>query len=222
MEGPPARVALLCYLALDIRHCYRRCAAPKRGVKQAGTQEPPMPAEKFDFPNAHGQTLAALLDRPDGPVRAVALFAHCFTCGKDNKAARHIAEGLKLHGIAVLRFDFTGLGASEGEFANTTFRRMSTIWSPPPTTCEDARRARHPDRPQPRRRGGARRRASHCGGACRCDDRRAVRPGPRDRLVQGSGRQDRLTRRDVEVTLAGRHFKVRRAFSTILPEANAD
>jgi uncharacterized OsmC-like protein/alpha-beta hydrolase superfamily lysophospholipase len=80
-----------------------------------------MPAEKFDFHNAQGQTLAALLDRPDGPSRAVALFAHCFTCGKDNRAARRIAEGLKLHGIAVLRFDFTGLGASEGEFANTTF-----------------------------------------------------------------------------------------------------
>jgi len=80
-----------------------------------------MPAEKFDFRNAQGHALAALLDRPDGPVRAVALFAHCFTCGKDNKAARRIAEGLKLHGIAVLRFDFTGLGASEGEFANTTF-----------------------------------------------------------------------------------------------------
>jgi uncharacterized OsmC-like protein/alpha-beta hydrolase superfamily lysophospholipase len=80
-----------------------------------------MPAEKFDFRNAQGHTLAALLDRPDGPIRAVALFAHCFTCGKSNRAARHIADGLKLHGIAVLRFDFTGLGASEGEFANTTF-----------------------------------------------------------------------------------------------------
>src|SRR5271169_1314217 len=80
-----------------------------------------MPAEKFDFRNAQGHTLAALLDQPDGPIRAVALFAHCFTCGKSNRAARHIAEGLKLHGIAVLRFDFTGLGASEGEFANTTF-----------------------------------------------------------------------------------------------------
>ena len=80
-----------------------------------------MPAERFDFPNAQGQKLAALLDRPDGPVRAVALFAHCFTCGKSIRAARHIAEGLKLHGIAVLRFDFTGLGASEGEFANTNF-----------------------------------------------------------------------------------------------------
>jgi putative redox protein len=80
-----------------------------------------MPAERFDFRNKEGHTLAALLDRPDGPIRAVALFAHCFTCGKSNRAARHIAEGLKLHGIAVLRFDFTGLGASEGEFANTTF-----------------------------------------------------------------------------------------------------
>jgi uncharacterized OsmC-like protein/alpha/beta superfamily hydrolase len=80
-----------------------------------------MPAERFDFLNAQGQKLAALLDRPDGPVRAVALFAHCFTCGKSIKAARHIADGLKLHGIAVLRFDFTCLGASEGEFANTTF-----------------------------------------------------------------------------------------------------
>src|ERR1700747_2011305 len=84
-------------------------------------EDPAMPAEKFNFRNARGEQLAALLDRPDGPVRAVALFAHCFTCGKDNKAARFIAEGLKLHGIAVLRFDFTGLGGSEGEFVNTTF-----------------------------------------------------------------------------------------------------
>jgi uncharacterized OsmC-like protein/alpha/beta superfamily hydrolase len=80
-----------------------------------------MPAERFDFRNAEGHTLAALLDRPDGDVRAVALFAHCFTCGKSNRAARAIADGLKQQGIAVLRFDFTGLGASEGEFANTTF-----------------------------------------------------------------------------------------------------
>jgi len=80
-----------------------------------------MPAERFDFPNSQGHKLAALLDRPDGPIRAVALFAHCFTCGKDNKAARLIAHNLTSHGIAVLRFDFTGLGSSEGEFANTSF-----------------------------------------------------------------------------------------------------
>jgi uncharacterized OsmC-like protein/alpha-beta hydrolase superfamily lysophospholipase len=80
-----------------------------------------MPAERFDFRNANGQTLAALLDRPPGEPRAYALFAHCFTCGKDVHAAKRIAEGLTALGIAVLRFDFTGLGSSEGEFANTSF-----------------------------------------------------------------------------------------------------
>ena len=61
--------------------------------------------------------------RPAGRASrmAFALFAHCFTCGKDVLAAKRIAEGLTMRGIAVLRFDFTGLGASEGEFANTTF-----------------------------------------------------------------------------------------------------
>jgi alpha/beta superfamily hydrolase len=58
---------------------------------------------------------------PPGEPRAYALFAHCFTCGKDVHAAKRIAEALKAHGVAVLRFDFTGLGSSEGEFANTTF-----------------------------------------------------------------------------------------------------
>jgi uncharacterized OsmC-like protein/pimeloyl-ACP methyl ester carboxylesterase len=80
-----------------------------------------MPGERFDFPNTSGERLAALLDRPAGEPLAYALFAHCFTCGKDIRAARRIAERLTASGIAVLRFDFTGLGMSEGEFANTTF-----------------------------------------------------------------------------------------------------
>src|SRR3954454_13288063 len=80
-----------------------------------------MPAKRFDFPNAQGQNLAALLDTPVGAPRAYALFAHCFTCGKDIHAAKRIAQGLTALGIGVLRFDFTGLGASEGEFANTPF-----------------------------------------------------------------------------------------------------
>jgi uncharacterized OsmC-like protein/fermentation-respiration switch protein FrsA (DUF1100 family) len=80
-----------------------------------------MPSERFDFPNAGGEQLSALLDKPAGQPVAFALFAHCFTCGKDVLAAKRIAEGLTARGIAVLRFDFTGLGASEGEFANTTF-----------------------------------------------------------------------------------------------------
>jgi putative redox protein len=80
-----------------------------------------MPIERFDFPSASGERLAALLDRPAGEAAAYALFAHCFTCGKDVLAAKRIAERLTGRGIAVVRFDFTGLGMSEGEFANTTF-----------------------------------------------------------------------------------------------------
>ncbi|NIV32584.1 MAG: alpha/beta fold hydrolase, partial [Anaerolineae bacterium] len=68
-----------------------------------------------------GARLAARLDRPVGEPRAYALFAHCFTCGKDLFAASRIAAELASNGIAVLRFDFTGIGASEGEFANTHF-----------------------------------------------------------------------------------------------------
>jgi uncharacterized OsmC-like protein/fermentation-respiration switch protein FrsA (DUF1100 family) len=75
---------------------------------------------KVKFPGADGSSLAARLDLPSKP-RAFALFAHCFTCGKDILAASRIAAGLTSHGIAVLRFDFTGIGSSEGEFANTNF-----------------------------------------------------------------------------------------------------
>ena len=80
-----------------------------------------MPNERFQFLGSDGFKLAAALDLPDGEPVAYALFAHCFTCGKDVLAARRIAAGLTARGMAVLRFDFTGLGASEGEFANSTF-----------------------------------------------------------------------------------------------------
>ncbi|MEH2507385.1 putative OsmC-like protein/pimeloyl-ACP methyl ester carboxylesterase [Bradyrhizobium sp. AZCC 1578] len=80
-----------------------------------------MPSERFQFTGEGGHQLAAALDMPDGPVQAYALFAHCFTCGKDVLAAKRIATALTAKGIAVLRFDFTGLGSSEGEFANSTF-----------------------------------------------------------------------------------------------------
>lgn len=80
-----------------------------------------MRAERFDFPNARGHQLAGLLEYPFGEPSAYALFAHCFTCSKESRAARRIAEALAAKGIAVLRFDFTGLGSSEGDFANTDF-----------------------------------------------------------------------------------------------------
>jgi putative redox protein len=75
-----------------------------------------MHSEPFDFKNAQGRTLSARLDRPDGTPRAYALFAHCFTCDKTSKAAVHISRALADLGVGVLSFDFTGLGASEGEF----------------------------------------------------------------------------------------------------------
>ena len=80
-----------------------------------------MRSSRFTFPNANGELLAATLDEPLGKPTAYALFAHCFTCGQNNLAAKRIAERLTEHGIAVLRFDFTGLGSSEGDFANTHF-----------------------------------------------------------------------------------------------------
>ena len=80
-----------------------------------------MPTERFQFTSSEGHQLAAALDLPEGTPLAYALFAHCFTCGKDVLAAKRIATALAAKGIAVLRFDFTGLGSSEGDFANSTF-----------------------------------------------------------------------------------------------------
>ena len=80
-----------------------------------------MCSERWQFTGHDGQTLAARLDLPDPPPIATALFTHCFTCGKDVVAASRIAAGLAAHGIATLRFDFTGLGSSDGDFANTNF-----------------------------------------------------------------------------------------------------
>ena len=80
-----------------------------------------MKSEKAIFAGAGGDALAARLESPAGEIRAYALFAHCFTCSKDIFAASRIAAALASNGIATLRFDFTGLGASGGDFANTDF-----------------------------------------------------------------------------------------------------
>ena len=75
---------------------------------------------KVEF-DSNGVTLSGALETPESDVRCYALFAHCFTCGKDVAAASRIARALTNEGIAVLRFDFTGLGNSDGDFANTNF-----------------------------------------------------------------------------------------------------
>jgi len=179
-----------------------------------------MPGERFDFPNPQGHTLAALLDRPEGPIRAVALFAHCFTCGKDNKAARLISQGLKLRGIAVLRFDFTGLGASEGEFANTTFSSnvddlvaaadhlRATVGVPPMLIGHSLG-------------GAAVLAASH-----RIADARAVVTiaAPFDPAhvagLFGGRTAEILSQGEIEVSLAGRPFRIRRALLDDIAEQN--
>jgi putative redox protein len=77
--------------------------------------------QRFDFTNDEGHTLSGRLEEPYDDVRGHVLFAHCFTCSKDVAAATRISRALVDHGFGVLRFDFTGLGNSEGDFANTNF-----------------------------------------------------------------------------------------------------
>ena len=80
-----------------------------------------MTSERVEFAGHSGGNLAGRLELPDGSPVACAVFAHCFTCSKDVFASARIARGLASTGIAVLRFDFTGLGQSGGEFGETTF-----------------------------------------------------------------------------------------------------
>ena len=76
--------------------------------------------QKVEF-TSNGLSLSGALETPEAEIRCYAVFAHCFTCGKDVAAASRIARALTASGIAVLRFDFTGLGNSDGDFSNTNF-----------------------------------------------------------------------------------------------------
>lgn len=76
---------------------------------------------RIEFEGSQGAKLAANFERPEGDLRATALFAHCFTCSKDYVAASRVSKALAARGIGVLRFDFTGLGSSDGDFSNTNF-----------------------------------------------------------------------------------------------------
>src|SRR5579859_862128 len=80
-----------------------------------------MTTKPVSFSNSRNEALAGRLELPAGEPRAWAIFAHCFTCSKDSKAAAYISQALAARGIAVLRFDFTGLGSSGGDFSSSTF-----------------------------------------------------------------------------------------------------
>jgi putative redox protein len=181
-----------------------------------------MRSERFEFPNAAGEKLAAVLDLPAGDPKAFALFAHCFTCGKDIRAARYIAERLTAMGIAVLRFDFTGLGASEGEFANTTFssnaadlvaaaNHLRTMYRAPAVLIGHSL-------------GGA----AVLAAACEVAEARAVvtigapcDPSHVTHLFMGRI-EDIRQQGEVEVELAGRPFRIKREFLDDIAEARLD
>lgn len=80
-----------------------------------------MKSIKYDFKNSNNEILSGKLELPEGELKTIAIFAHCFTCSKNFLAASRISKELSSLGIGVLRFDFTGLGNSEGDFANTNF-----------------------------------------------------------------------------------------------------
>jgi len=171
-----------------------------------------MRTERFEFPNAGGHRLAALLDWPIGKPTAFALIAHCFTCGKDNLAAKRIAERLAMIGIASLRFDFTGLGGSEGDFAGTHF---SSNVDDLVAAADHLRRAhRAPALLIGHSLGGAAvLAAAHRIPESRCVVTIAAPSDPAH--VTGLFKEHVGTIRDkgeAEVTLAGRPFKVRREF----------
>lgn len=171
-----------------------------------------MRTERVDFAGHSGETLAARLDLPDGAPRVFALFAHCFTCGKDIAAAKRIAGALTQRGVGVLRFDFTGLGHSEGEFANTNFS----------SNVEDLTRAAewlaaNHTAPQiliGHSLGGA----AVLAAAARIPSARAVvtigaPADPEHVLHNFAGEVDRIrTVGEAEVNLAGRPFQIRKSF----------
>ena len=162
------------------------------------------------FPAAQGHELAARLDMPAGKPRAYALLAHCFTCSKDSKGAVFVSQALAARGIAVLRFDFTGLGQSAGDFGGSTFssniddivcaaRYLSETWSAPQILLGHSL-------------GGA----AMLAAAERIPEARAVAtigspydPRHIEHLVKN--KDELLAKGEATVDIGGRPFKVRRA-----------
>ena len=171
-----------------------------------------MPTERFQFTGEGGHDLAAALELPDGAPAAYALFAHCFTCGKDALAAKRIAVALAAKGIAVLRFEFTGLGSSEGDFANSTFSSNVADLVRAADHLRETRKA--PSLLIGHSLGGA----AILAAAGKIPEARAVVTiaAPSDPAhVTGLFKNhldDIRTQGEVEVSLAGRPFRIRREF----------
>ena len=155
-----------------------------------------MPAERFDFPNAKGEKLAACSTCRTARRAPTALFAHCFTCGKNVVAAKRIADALTAlgHRGAALRFHRHRIerGRVRQHHVLVQCRRSGRRRR---SSAQDAAGAGAADRPQPRRRGGAGRGGRDPGGEGGGDDRRAQRSRPCHASVQGQARCHRRARR---------------------------
>ena len=179
-------------------------------------------AQRFEVEGHAGAQLAARVDLPVGPVRGMALFAHCFTCSKDSPAARRISVELSRLGIGVVRFDFTGLGGSGGDFASTHFS----------SNVEDIERVAHEVRGRfgsldlliGHSLGGA---AVLCAGA-RMDGLKGIvtigAPADAEHVVENFAADLPAIARDgeAEVSLAGRPFRIRREFVEDVREARVE
>jgi putative redox protein len=179
-------------------------------------------SDRVEFQNERGNTLSGRMEMPDGDVAAYAIFAHCFTCSKDYKAITYVSRTLAERGIAVLRFDFTGLGESEGDFTNTNFS----------SNVDDlvaAARFLEEDYEAPRllvghSLGGA----AVLQAASRIPSSKAVAtiaapcsPKHLERLV--TGRREELEEKgEIEVSISGRPFRINKRFVEDLEELRMD
>ena len=172
-----------------------------------------MRTERLEFANPKGEKLAALIDLPLGKPNTFALFAHCFTCGKDNLAAKRISERLAISGIGVLRFDFTGLGTSEGEFADT---RFSSNVDDLVAAADYLRKSRGtPAILIGHSLGGAAILAARIAlpdARCRSDHCRALRSLLMSPVCSRSISTRSAVLGEVQVSLAGRSFRIKREF----------
>jgi putative redox protein len=179
-------------------------------------------SQRFTFANQSGEELAAALELPAGPPRATAVFAHCFTCSKDIIAASRVSRALCEEGFAVLRFDFTGLGNSQGDFANTNF--SSNVSDLEAASAALAERVAAPSLLVGHSLGGA----AVAVAAHRVESVRAVVTiaAPSDPTHVAHLFRDQLDAIDaegaVEVQLAGRPFRITRQFVTDLESHNVE
>ncbi|PCI36872.1 MAG: osmotically inducible protein C [Elusimicrobia bacterium] len=169
-----------------------------------------MRTEKFEFQSISGNQLAAKLEMPAGEPKAWALFAHCFTCSKDSLAVSRISRALGRRGVAVVRFDFTGLGGSEGDFANTNF--SSNLMDLAAAADHMRRKLRPPDLLIGHSFGGA----AVIAAASKIPEAKAVAvlgsPSETDSILRHMD-TDAIKRDGVaEIEILGRPFKIKKQF----------